>query len=427
MANIHFYLQSGKVNKKGQQPIIMRITHQYIRTIIFVGHVVKPKHWSQLNEKVLKQREDEPDNNYIAINERLSLLKEKAEMAINDALRDEISITDAYLKNAIINPAGKQRKTKRTFFDVLDEYIESSKAIRANRTIVCYGTFKYFLQDFEKDTKYKIDLHSINHKFFDNLRTYAFINRKAKDNYFAKIISSLKAFLTWCHKRGYVKDLTYKEFKATERDKDVIYLTMDELMTLNDFQFTSYKRSRARDLFCFMCFTGMRVSDLQNLKREHIRDEQIFKTIVKTHKTEVIPLNKYARTILGRYEHQEDRPLPKLSAQKINDHIKECCEEAGIKDLVNYVDYSGGKAREHSEPKYKLITNHTARKTFITNSIMLGMNTKTIKEITGHKKDSVFNKYVKISEEFKKLEMERTWDSIPMMGKKSGKTPKKKN
>ena len=41
------------------------------------------------------------------------------------------------------------------------------------------------------------------------------------------------------------------------------------------------------------------------------------------------------------------------------------------------------------------------------------MTTKTIKEITGHKKDSVFYKYVKISEEFKKLEMERTWDSIP--------------
>jgi len=161
----------------------------------------------------------------------------------------------------------------------------------------------------------------------------------------------------------------------------------------------------------------MRVSDLQNLKREHLRDGQIFKTIVKTYKTEVIPLNQYARTILSRYEHQEDRPLPKLSAQKINDHIKDCCEEAGIKDLVNYVDYSGGKAREHTEPKYKLITNHTARKTFITNSIMLGMNTKTIKEITGHKKDSVFNKYVKISEEFKKLEMERTWDNIPMLKK----------
>jgi integrase len=83
--------------------------------------------------------------------------------------------------------------------------------------------------------------------------------------------------------------------------------------------------------------------------------------------------------------------------------------------------FYGGKAREHSEPKWKLFTNHTSRKTFITNSIVLGMNTKTIKEITGHKKDSVFNKYVKISEEFKKLEMDRTWDNIP--GHQIKKTP----
>ena len=54
-------------------------------------------------------------------------------------------------------------------------------AVRANRTIVCYGTFKNFLLDFEKDTKYKVDLHAINFKFFDNLRTYAFGKRKAKD------------------------------------------------------------------------------------------------------------------------------------------------------------------------------------------------------------------------------------------------------
>jgi integrase len=378
---------------------------------------VKTKHWSQFNEKVLKQREDEPENNYIAINERISLLREKAEMAINNALRDDIPITDAYLKNAITNPSGKQKITTKTFYEVLDEYIESSKAIRARRTVVCYGTFKNFMQTFEKETKFKIDLYSINHRFFDNLRTYAFIKKKVKDNYFAKIISTLKAFLTWCHKRGYVKDLAYKDFKATERDKDVIYLTLDELMTLFKFQFTSYQRGKARDLFCFMCFTGMRVSDLQNLKRENIRDGQIFKTIVKTHKTEIIPLNHYAKSILSRYEGLENSPLPKLSAQKINEYIKDACEEAGIKDLVSYVDYSGGKAREHSEPKYKLITNHTARKTFITNSIVLGMNTKTIKEITGHKKDSVFNKYIKISEDFKKLEMERTWDNIKVKTK----------
>ena len=82
MANIHFYLQSGKINKNGEQPIVMRITHQYIRPVFFIGYVCKSNHWSQTNEKVKKQREDETDNNYIAINERISLFKELAEKAI---------------------------------------------------------------------------------------------------------------------------------------------------------------------------------------------------------------------------------------------------------------------------------------------------------------------------------------------------------
>jgi hypothetical protein len=40
-------------------------------------------------------------------------------------------------------------------------------------------------------------------------------------------------------------------------------------------------------------------------------------------------------------------------------------------------------------------------------------------DITGYKKDGVFNKYVKISEEFKKLEMDRTWDKISIEPKKT--------
>ncbi len=159
---------------------------------------------------------------------------------------------ESYLKNEIFGISGKPKRTNKSFFEILDEYIESSKAIRANRTIVCYGTFKNFLMDFEKDTKYKVNLHSINFKFFDNLRTYAFIKRKAKDNYFAKIISNLKASLTWCQKRGYTKDLTYKDFKAVEREKDVIYLTLEELMLLLNFN-SILSRRTGRETFFVLC------------------------------------------------------------------------------------------------------------------------------------------------------------------------------
>jgi site-specific recombinase XerD len=392
----------------------MRVTHNYARPIFFIGYMVNPKYWSKGNQKVLKERDGEPENNFQAINSRISTYRQKAEEAIDHALKNDILITEEYLKNEILSIGGRRKPIRNlSFFEVFEDYIETSKAVRANRTIVAYGTIKTFLQDFQDATGTRIDINAIDLRLFDQLRAYAFKVRKTKDNYFAKIISVMKAMLTWAYKRGYVKDQTYREFKAVERDVDVICLTLDELMDLYNHQFSSPTRSRVRDLFCFMCFTGLRVSDIQNLRRENIRDNQIVKTIVKTRQTETIPLNRFAQTILARYQDDEIRPLPKLSAQKLNIHIKECCKETGMTEKVIFVEYSGGRAKEVTKMKYELITNHTARKTFITNSIMLGMNTKTIKQITGHKKDSVFNKYIKISEEFKKFEMERTWDKIP--------------
>jgi hypothetical protein len=81
MANIHFLPSiQAKSNKKGQQPIIMRDDPSVSPHLsFFVGFVVHPKHWSQPNEKGAKeQREDEPDNNYIAINERIQPYKRKS-------------------------------------------------------------------------------------------------------------------------------------------------------------------------------------------------------------------------------------------------------------------------------------------------------------------------------------------------------------
>ena len=134
----------------------MRVTHNYMRVLFFVGFMVHQKHWSQTNQKVKKNREDEPDNNYLAINKRISLLKNKAENAINKALEEDIPITKEFLQNEIMGDMAAKRRKNLSFFDLLDEYIESSKAIKANRTVVCYGTFKNFLLDFEKDTRYRL-------------------------------------------------------------------------------------------------------------------------------------------------------------------------------------------------------------------------------------------------------------------------------
>ena len=116
--------------------------------------------------------------------------------------------------------------------------------------------------------------------------------------------------------------------------------------------------------------------------------------------------------ILKKYKDNPVKALPKLSAQKLNKYIKELCEIAPIKNPVTFIEYRAGKAIEVTKPKYELITSHTARKTFITNSVIFGMNIKALKGITGQKKDSTLNKYIKIAEDFKKTEMDNTWNQL---------------
>ena len=118
------------------------------------------------------------------------------------------------------------------------------------------------------------------------------------------------------------------------------------------------------------------------------------------------------KEILEKHKDDPFKLMPILSEQRENEYIKEACKIAKIKTQVITTEYRSGTLITHTNPKYKLITTHTARKTFITNSMVLGMNVKTIMGITGHKKDSSFNKYLKISQNHKQIEMDNTWNKI---------------
>ncbi len=50
------------------------------------------------------------------------------------------------------------------------------------------------------------------------------------------------------------------------------------------------------------------------------------------------------------------------------------------------------------------------RKTFVTNSLQLGMSEMVVRNITGHKDHSSFKRYVKIAEDHKMDEMKNAWN-----------------
>lgn len=409
MAKINFYLKPGKINKKGEKSLIMRITYGSSRTVIFLGHMVHPKFWNNKKQICKESGTPEIDKELEFINEAITHAKEKARDAIINANKNNIVLCDAYFKSWFANKKTNTKFNASDFFGLFDAYLDSIRPDREAQTIKGYTTIRNFLQTFEEKTNYYISIGAIDHSFYDALKKYALTDCKIAHNYFAKIVSVLKSFLRWAEAHKIKVSDEYKNFSFAEKEKEVIFLTMDELMTLYNYKFESKRLNNARDIYCFGCFTGLRVSDILELKRDHIRGDNIHKTIKKTKQPAVIPLNKFAQAILKKHVNLSDRPLPKISAPKLNEYIKECCKKAEIDAPTSITKFYGGRAEEFIQPKHELITTHTARKTFLTNSIILGMNYMAAKGISGHKKDKDFNKYVKIAEDFKKTEMERTW------------------
>lgn len=410
---VSFHLRKDKVNKDGLIPIRYLISVDGEKIFKAVSGVkVLEIHWDKKNERIKSPRKSEQYNNHIEYNKIMDEIETNVKTLFRYILLNNIKPTKQFVLEKLASGIEKINLS-HDFFDSFQEFIEINKSTKVERTIKSYTTTFNFLTDFEVSTGYELRFDTIDNMFFEKLQEYTFITRENKNSYLAFIVKVLRTFLNWAYDREYHDNLKYKKFKAKEDETEVIYLTMEELMALFNFDFESKKLDKIRDVYCFSAFTGLRYSDVKAL-----RSSNIFKTHIKLNiqKTKTIdhkiPLNRFALQILEKYKDTIHEPLPIISGQKFNKYLKECCEEVKINTPTTITRYIGQRRIDKTLPKFKFITSHTARKTFITNSLILGMKEVVLRNISGHKKEESFRKYVKIAEDFKKQEMDNTWDKI---------------
>jgi len=410
---VSFHLRKDKVNKDGLIPIRYLISVDGEKIFKAVSGVkVLEIHWDKKNERIKSPRKSEQYNNHIEFNKIMDEIETNVKTLFRYILLNNIKPTKKFVSEKLASGIEKINLS-HDFFDSFQEFIEINKSTKVERTIKSYTTTFNFLTDFEVSTGYELRFDTIDNMFFEKLQDYTFTIRENKNSYLAFIVKVLRTFLNWAYDREYHDNLKYKKFKAKEDETEVIYLTMEELMALFNFDFESKKLEKIRDVYCFSAFTGLRYSDVKAL-----RSSNIFKTHIKLNiqKTKTIdhkiPLNRFALQILEKYKDTIHEPLPIISGQKFNKYLKECCEEVKINTPTTITRYIGQRRIDKTLPKFKFITSHTARKTFITNSLILGMKEIVLRNISGHKKEESFRKYVKIAEDFKKQEMDNTWDKL---------------
>ena len=189
-------------------------------------------------------------------------------------------------------------------------------------------------------------------------------------------------------------------------------MTWEELTKLREFEIPPAKQSldRVRDVFLFQCFTGLRYSDVYNLRRSDIKEDHIEVTTIKTSDSLVIELNKHSKAILEKYQDvvfEHDKALPVITNQKMNEYLKELAELAGINEPIRQTYYKGNERIDEVTPKYALLGTHAGRRTFICNALALGIPPQVVMKWTGHSDYKAMKPYIDIADDIKASAMSR--------------------
>ena len=330
----------------------------------------------------------------------------------NRSESEEIDLAPEEFRNLFNIEIGKEVSTKTkssSFFEIYDIFIfdEAQNNQWNKRTIQKMQTQKKVLYEFDFEMRFE----KFNEEYISSYQKFL-EDKDHKNSTISKELAALKWFLKWAKRKGYNKFSEFELFKPKIKNiqKKIIFLNQSELKKLREFEIPEENKNleKIRDIFLFQCFTGLRHSDVYNLKKANVKESYIEVTTIKTSENLIIELNQQSKKILEKYKDIEgEKALPVISNQKMNDYLKELAELAGINDLVTTTYYKGNVRFEEITPKYALLGTHAGRRTFVCNALSLGIPPNVVMKWTGHSDYKSMKPYIDIADEIKATAMDK--------------------
>lgn len=240
-------------------------------------------------------------------------------------------------------------KTNATLDEIFDAYVDKLRTDnRRERTIIGILDLKKDMAKFSKRSK-KRTIDQLDILFIQEYKKYLRTVRRNADNTINTKLNRLRSVVKWAGRLGYpIDDPFGKGVRFLNRSTPrTIFLTKDEydeflqkaLADRNDLAMRV-----TRELFIFSCETGLRFSDVLDLKWTHLKKDSkgvtyISKIQCKTKELVEIPLmSKWPKVLLAKYRNVStgENVFPRLSNGCINRKLKMLAEKAGIGKCLSF-------------------------------------------------------------------------------------------
>ncbi len=258
------------------------------------------------------------------------------------------------------------------------------------------NTINSYKIDLEKFLEYNKD-KNISDISNNDLKEYVKWLKKIElsDKTISRNISCLKSFYKFLLIEKFINNNPSDSLIMPKLKKSLPNtLTEDEVLKLLDIKLTDAFSYRNKAMMELLYATGLRVSELVNLKLQDIDlNQDIVRTFGKGSKERVIPIGDYAREYLKKYIYEyRELMLKKNNVDYLflNNHGNRMTRQGFFK-IIKKIARDNGITKE--------LSPHTIRHSFASHLLKYGADLRTIQELLGHSDISTTQIYTHITNE----------------------------
>lgn len=355
------YNRCHYLNKRGESLIQIECSDGSKRIYFSTNIRVKP---SQFVEGEVANHPLANEYNYLICEIIVSI--EKIEI---DFIKRGIKPTLEMIKNAINESSAPSSK----FIDFGKEAVASSD--RKKRTKEGYDTLFNNIEKFKSG----VLISDVDYNFIVKYDQWMKDCGIATNTRIGRLRQT-KAILNEAVKRDIIEKNPFDKFKIPSMENKKGFLSLSSIKKIENANLSN-KEKIVKDAFLFCVYSGLRYSDLKTLKSEHIKNGWITKTMEKTKFKVEIPIEKLfdgkAMKIIERYGKIENLTKKIGCNATVNKTLHDIFKKLNIKN----------------DDGEKEFTFHTARHTFASLLLQMGMPITSVQKMLGHQKLSTTQIY----------------------------------